>query len=106
MAAVETIRDLPEITEEMAQALETNGIDTLSQLSQTAPKEISRITGLSGMNSIIVKEKAERAIERGAEASGAKKMMMKAKNTGLSKNAKSRTQMKISSMVSNVFRKF
>lgn len=68
-AVAETIADIPQLDDLHVAALEAEGITTLKELSQTTPADIRRITGLSGMDAIIVKEKATRSVEAGVEGS-------------------------------------
>jgi predicted mannosyl-3-phosphoglycerate phosphatase (HAD superfamily) len=104
MAVAKKLTDLPKIDEEKARLLEEAGLGTLTALSKAEPKQIATITGLPGMDAIIAKERAMRAVEQGVEASGAKKLALKAKNS-LDEGGKARMQMKFSSIVSNLFRK-
>lgn len=104
MAAAQKLTDLPKIDEEKARLLEEAGLGTLTALSKAEPKEIAKVTGLPGMDAIIVKERAMRAVEQGVESSGLKKLAIKAKNS-MDEGGKERMQMKFSSIVSNLFRK-
>ena len=104
MAAAGKLTDLPKIDEEKARLLEQAGLGTLTALSKAEPKEISKVTGLPGMDAIIVKERAMRAVEQGVESTGLKKLTLKAKSQ-MDDGAKERIQMKFSSLVSQFFRK-
>lgn len=104
MATAKKLTDLPKIDEEKALLLEQAGLGTLTELSKAEPKQIAKVTGLPGMDAIIVKERAMRAVEDGVEASGLKKLGLKAKNS-LDDGGKERLQMKFSSVISQLFRK-
>jgi len=104
MAAAEKLTDLPKIDEEKARLLEEAGLGTLTALSKAEPKQIAKVTGLPGMDAIIVKERAMRAVEQGVESTGIKKLALKAKSQ-MDDGAKERIQMKFSSLVSQFFRK-
>jgi hypothetical protein len=104
MAAAQKLTDLPKIDDEKARLLEQAGLGTLTAVSKAEPKEIAKVTGLPGMDAIIVKERAMRAVEDGVEASGIKKLALKAKNS-MDDGGKERLQMNFSAGISKLFRK-